>query len=223
MESVDGDLDGASAAYQRLVRNQPADHPARAKALYHLGRTHYTLGDHENARKALLDGVRTIPARPECLALLGQLELEQSSVKTIPLQWRFDDDNHGIVHPWEYAERGSTRIEGAGTNPMLAWRSTVDVLNADRLVIGFRVEGKPPTFLEVKVAASQQTRIQVLVTDIYGEQSVAYAPTSVGPSAKNLKVGLAATRNLDQVIIEHMATKGAPQQIELQLDDLRVF
>jgi hypothetical protein len=181
LEAAGGDLDGAISRYEALVHNLSAEDPIRAEALFWLGQARYTLGDVEGAREALREGIRfASPARSRCKELLGQIELEESSIDHVPLEWTFDQDDHGFVHPSRYEDKGSLRIEvdGPDGDPALEWTTSVDVRKDDLLVVGFRQPTPPPRGVRFDVQSSTlDARLRILVFDAYGRKY------TLGPSS----------------------------------------
>lgn len=168
-EAAYGDLRGAAREYARIVSNRPVEDPSRAQALLALGRVHAELGEPNDAREALLEGIRTGSCLEPCQELLGRIELELESITTVPVRWSFDDSNHGFFHPWQYDDRGTIRLERRSEDTFLVWQTTVDVHNGDQLVVGFRNPDPPPSVLRFHAQArSTEAWIRVVVLDDLG-------------------------------------------------------
>jgi len=180
LEAVYHDVDGALVIYGNLVKNLGADDPVRSEALYWMGRARYEQGEVDGAREALRECVRIGVEKGRCLELLGRIELEQTSITSVPVRWTFDDTTHGFVHPWRYADKGAIRIhrEGERDNPMLAWHTRVDVRGDDQLVVGFRDPQPAPRGIRFQVRSSDlEAALRLQVFDIYGHK---YTPARRG-------------------------------------------
>lgn len=175
-----GDLPEAIAAYERLLASSGMtdDDPVRSRVLYRLGSARYAAGRTEAAKRALIDAVRTAsPSREACLELLERIALDESSVRTVPTLWRFDDDRHGVVHPFAAEEKGrSVRIDpvAPGGDPALAWTTVVDPRRDDHLVVGL-VEPTPrPRGVRFQAMASRiPAALRLVAYDTLGQRYVA--------------------------------------------------
>lgn len=172
-EAAYGNHTEAMQIYQRLVRELPLDSAVRAQAVYRLSRSMYELGDVPGAREVLKEGIRTgsCTATP-CYTLLGQITLEESSVRKLPVRWSFSSNDHGLLHPWEYDDKGSIRVQSRdeAANPALIWRTIVDVRKDDRLVVGFDRPMPAPARIRFRVQAEDRTAaIRVRVLDGAGQ------------------------------------------------------
>ncbi len=173
-EAAYADLPQATASYQLLARNLSVENPVRVEALYRLGAAQYAIGAVEESRTALREGIRSsTPGRVRCLELLSQIELEENSIRSVPIEWTFDHPKHGFVHPARYADRGSTRIDSAapGGDPALQWTTTVDGRRDDILEIGFNEPSPSPRGFRFSIrSASYEARIRIYALDVYGRR-----------------------------------------------------
>ena len=173
IEAIDGDLESASEAYTVMVRNIEVGRPARSAATYWLGQARWSLGDVDGARDALREGIRTASSRPACLDVLDEIELEQGAVSSLPIRWRFDEPDHGFVHPWYMRDKASIRIErGTRSGPALSWTTHLDVSDArrdDQLHLGLHLEDSPPNRLRfITWAEDDPAWIRLLFIDDAG-------------------------------------------------------
>jgi hypothetical protein len=202
VESVDGDLRGAVRAYERLVRTLPAHDRTYAEAVFWLARARYELGDADQARAALLDGIRTGSCRVRCFELLGRIEKEAYSVRELPTRWTFDSPDHGFIHPWSYDDLGTIRIEEIGSHgPVLVWATSVNVRRADRLVVSFR-DLKGPGVSRIRFsfgATNLEPVIRLIAVDIHGRQFVA---------DKGMRVPAGSTREVDVAVTDFVSVDG---------------
>lgn len=240
-ESAYGEVDPATGVYEELVRSLGADDPVRARALYWLGRARYSRDDVDGAREALRECVRIGIEKAPCLALLGRIELEQSSISTVPVTWTFDDTTHGFVHPWRYADKGSIRIlqgpdQADGT---LAWRTRVDVRGDDQLVVGFDDPKPTPRGVMFLVRSSDLDAVlRVLVYDIYDRRFVAsgsqalirlprgelaYVDLDLGDFTGD--TGKLDTTQIDRLVLQDVTASygNAAGDNEIYLDDFHVY
>lgn len=244
LQAGDHDIDGALAGYGDLVRNLGADDPVRSAALYWLGRTRYEQGDVDGARTSLRECVRIGIEKARCLELLGHIELEQSAIRHVPVHWTFDDTTHGFVHPWRYADKGSIRIhrEGDLDDPMLAWRTSVDVRTDDELVVGFDNPKPPPSGVKFLLRSRDMNAyIRLRVYDIYGRQYGAAPPHTVVrvPKGQMIVVELPFdevvgddpdavpfdARNIDRLVVQDVTAYHGDRtgENELTIDDFQVY
>jgi len=181
VEAIDGDVEKAGAAYRDLVHNLSADDPTRAEALYWLGRVSYAQGETEEAGNALREGVRTGVMRQRSLELLGQMALEEHSVKTTPSTWDFETEVHGFVHPWRYADKGSIlRSDG-----VLRWLTNIDQQLEDRLVVGFDRPSPTPQGAVLRIRSlTIPAHLQLVVTDTTDRRYVFNQVIKLEPGAE---------------------------------------
>jgi len=182
LEAADHAVDEAADGYDDLARALGPDDPARSEALYWLGRLRYEQGDVDGARTVLRECVRTGLDKARCLELLGRIELDQSSITTVPVRWTFDDTTHGVVHPWRYADKGSIRIhrEGELDDPMLAWSTVVDARKDDQLVVGFASPSPTPEGVRFLLRSRDlEAYVRVQVYDTQGRRYEAAPPKAV--------------------------------------------
>jgi len=240
-EAMDGDYDQAIQRYQTLVHELPQGHPVRADALYRLGSARYALGDLRGARDALLEGIRSGSCRTPCHTLIGEMQLEAESVRTLPVHWDFSTDDHSVFHPWAFDDKGSIRIQATNEvdNPALIWSTEVDVRKGDQLVVGFRDLSPPPKNLSVRMqAAPNPAAIRVRVVDTHGHTYTRRdglvriptdRPTTVVVTMEDLVSDDPATPPLNPAEIhrvyleDYSAFNGTPPgPNQLYLDDFRV-
>jgi hypothetical protein len=243
LEAAHHDVDQALVTYGQLVKNLGADDPVRSEALYWLGRARYEQGEVDGAREALRECVRTGVVKGRCLELLGQIELEQSSIVSVPVRWTFDDTTHGFVHPWRYAEKGSIRIhrEGDRDDPMLAWRTQVDVRGDDQLVVGFRDPDPAPQGTRFVVRSRDlDAALRLQVFDIHGRKYVAGHRAVIRvPRDKQVLVDLRfrdlegddpeqvpfSPSDIDRLVLQDVTAfyGGGGGENELYIDDFEVY
>lgn len=171
-EAAFGDQAGAIREYERLVRDLPGDHAVLPQALYRLAEARAATGDFDGAREALLVSIRSGTCASPCQALLGRVQLHLDAVRTLPVQWTFDDSNHGLFHPWELDDLGTVRVQPASEteNPALMWDTTVDIRANDRLVVGFKNAVPPPREVSFRMqSAGRRGAIRIRVTDRDGQ------------------------------------------------------
>lgn len=157
--------------FEELVQAVPTGSPVRARALIALAEAHQALGQSEDARAALRECVRTGPGRQPCLQRLGQLELEHGAVRELPVHWTFDSADHGLVHPWRYASRGSVRLEPREGDFALAWTTMVEAQSDDILVLRFDDPQPVPTGIRLSVQATAfDAQLRMIAFDVYGER-----------------------------------------------------
>lgn len=169
--SLRGVDDDVEALFEQLAQDLPAASPVRGRALLALGEARVELGDVEGARAALRECVRMGPGREPCLQLLGRVELDQGAVREIPLTWTFSEPEHGFVHPWSYAGKGSVRVEERGGDPALTWTTRVEAQSDDQLVLGFHVADEPPSGVKFTVHATAfDAHLRLVVYDVAGNR-----------------------------------------------------
>ena len=105
--------------------------------------------------------------RTPCLELLGQLELERISIRTIPTIWTFDDDAHGVVHPWRFSDKGTIRRDAQTAT--LLWSTIIDS-EGDALVIGFDDPSPAPTEIFFTASARFEAHLGVEAEDNMGHR-----------------------------------------------------
>ncbi|MBT3221197.1 MAG: tetratricopeptide repeat protein [Proteobacteria bacterium] len=235
LEAIDGDIKKADRIYTDLVRNLSSEDPTRAEALYWSGRTRLALGDEEGAREVLREGVRAGQMRKQCLDLLGQMELERTGITTIPVEWPFDTEAHGFVHPWHYADKGAIRIR---QSEVLSWTTTVDS-QSDRLIVGFRDPTPQPRGMRFRVQAVDiATFLNVEIYDVYGRiyhLPVAKVDVPVGRFVQvvadfrtmvplNPNDGRLIPSRIDRLVLEDVTgAHGGSGSNEILIDDFEVY
>lgn len=164
-----GDHDAARAGLLTLSRSLAAEDPVRSWALFWLATTRFERGDLRDARESLRECIRTGPARQECVDLLGKLEVEATAISKIPTIWSFDGD-HGIVHYWTQAERGSIRVDRSSSNAVLVWTTRHDEDVPGTLLFGVdQPKPAPRRFTARMMSQDRDARIGVLFVDERGE------------------------------------------------------
>lgn len=118
----------------------------------------------------LLEGNRGAQRRARFQDLLQLIELDQTSVRKIPVAWDFGSDAHGILHPWGYQMKGSLRIatQPDGNN-VLAWSTTVIAGEDDQLLIGLDNPVPTPQGVRFDIAATRfDGWVEVMLYDDLG-------------------------------------------------------
>ncbi|MFT6142808.1 MAG: hypothetical protein ACJAV2_000674 [Myxococcota bacterium] len=176
VEAADNDVDEAVRTYQGLTRTLAADEPVRGVALYWLGRALESDGDTDGARYALRECVRAGGARTRCLDLLGRIELESAAVRRVPTVWNLEDGQHGFIHPWLYADKGSIRL-GSGDDThkdVLVWATRVSPDLDDQLLLGFTTPAPGPSGVRMTIRPMRQDwALRVVAFDVHNNQYVA--------------------------------------------------
>lgn len=171
-EALSGDLEQATVAYRSLSRKLPIDDPIRADALLWLGRALYDLGEVDQARDALLDGIRSGLCPVRCRELLEIVEVDQASITRTPTSWTFDQTDHGLFHPWQVQDLGGIRIDvSPAGDAALEWTTIAQTRKPDRLVVGFQRPAPAPEQLRITVTSSAlEALLQILVEDDGGRR-----------------------------------------------------
>lgn len=176
-ESASGDHATAARAYEQILRTTALGDPVRKAALYRLAVLQYELGNLGKARKVLQEGIRTGECtNAVCYTLLDQINLEEISVSELPVRWTFSNNDHALLHPWEYDDKGIIRVQARdeAANPALIWATEVDVRKDDRLVVGFDNPSPPPRRIDFYTKADNRPgALRVRVLDDLGR---AYEP-----------------------------------------------
>ncbi len=163
-----GDHAGARAGFLTLSRSLAADDPVRSWALLWLARTRIERGDGIGAREALRECIRTTAARQPCVDQLGRLEIESTAITKTPTIWTFDDD-HGVVHNWNQADRGSIRLDRIDGDAVLVWVTRQDEDDPGTVLFGVDQPTPTPTFFTATVEARERkARIGVVFIDDRG-------------------------------------------------------
>lgn len=242
--AASGDLPGAVGSYERLKRNLPAEEPLRAEALYWLGHARWMQGDVEGAGAELRECAR-VPSvhRAQCLQLLNEIELEASSIVTVPMRWTFDAP-HGFVHPLAYSDKGSLRIAAApGSDAALQWLTFVDSRKDDLVVVGFRDPTPAPSGIRFSARSTAfPARLRLWIYDALGRRyTVVGQPAISVPSDRWVQVVLEldqlesddpASGPLQPGLIERLVVQdvsafgpslGASGENALYIDDFEVY
>lgn len=214
-----GDHVGSATLLVNVVRTAAADDPSRAWALFWLATERAEQGDAPGAREALRECIRTGPARAECVALLGRLEVEASAITTVPTIWTFDGD-HGVVHWWLQNDRGSIRVEDRDGDPALVWVTEHDELDPGTLVIGVDTPRPLPRKLRASLLApGRNAWLAVVFVDadgkLFGQSPIAL------PAGRPVELELPLERatgptgtldpsRLEMVIVRDMTAKSDP-------------
>ncbi len=241
-EAAYGNHDEAIRGYLSLVRKLPADDPLRAEALFHLAAANYALGRLDEAREPLIDANRTGVCGTRCQLLLGRIDLERGSVRTLPVRWDFSTVDHGLFHPWEYEDKGGIRVQSTdeAANPALIWRTVVDVNKGDRLVVGFEHPAPAPRRVRFRIQAERHPAwIRVRIVDDLGRSYVpatdpirvdADRPTRVDLDLSALVPVPPSTAPLDRATVSRLyiedvsAQAGSPPgEHRLYLDDFEIL
>jgi len=243
IEAADNDVDAAVRTYEGLSRTLAADEPLRGISLYWLGRALDSDDDARGARSALRECVRSGHARARCLDLLGRIELEGRAIRRVPTRWDMSDGEHGFIHPWLYAEKGSIRMgDGDTEHPtVLVWSTTVSPDLDDQLLMGFVNPEPAPRGLRLMMRPTRQdTAIRMVVFDVHRNRFL--MPGDVGVRVlqraewTTLRLDLSelvpvdGVRALNPAEIDHVvlqdvsAFQGAPSGAnDLWIADVRVY
>jgi hypothetical protein len=182
-EAGRGDLPGAVQRYRELARTLGAESPTQAEALYWLGHGLYELGRTDEARAALLDGIRSGRC-PHCRDLLEEIELEAHSVTEVPTVWTFDGE-HGLFHPFPVQDRGGIRVDHGA----LEWTTIAREREPDRLELGLRTTAARQVRFTI-ASATLDALLEVRAEDLTGVSYVS-APFEVPRGApKRIVVAL---------------------------------
>lgn len=160
-------------ALRTLAEALPAHDLSRNETLYWLAKSEYERGHVEQARRWLRDAIRSAgPMRERSLALLCEMELDQSGVQSLPVRWSFDTPAHGLVHPETAEEGGSVRIDTTTDprNPSLAW-SPRNRSGNDALMVGFRHVSHTPKVVRFRARTlGANARISAEFLDVHGQR-----------------------------------------------------
>ncbi len=242
-EAADNDVDEAVRTYQGLTRTLAADEPVRGVALYWLGRALESDDDTDGARYALRECVRAGNARTRCLDLLGRIELESAAVRRVPTVWDLEDGQHGFIHPWVYADKGSIRLGSGDTThkDVLVWATRVSPDLDDQLLLGFTTPAPGPNGVRMTMRPMRQDwALRVVAFDVHNNQYVAtlnggiitaqpgrWTPVNIDLSAFQALEGTGRLRSseLDHIVLQDVsAFQGTPSgPNELWLADIRVY
>jgi hypothetical protein len=193
LESM-GDDQTAALLYRQLSRQLAGDDPARAEALYRLGRVLLRLGRVEEASLAFDDCVRIRAWRARCLDERTEVEIGRSAVRLLPTRWTFDDTAHGLIHPFS-DESGSIRIAvpPGETDPALLWTDDPIRGETDSLIVGFALEGDAPETLRFEARSlGTAALIRVRAEDIDGRRFTSPDAVTLYPTARVVEVDLEA-------------------------------
>lgn len=179
-----GDQAGAVDQYEKLSRTLSDTDPTLADALYWLGLGQWELGHVPEARRALLDGIRT-GGCPMCRDLLEAIELDAASIRAIPTAIGFESGNHTVFHPWRVQQLGSIGVGvGPAGDAALEWTTLARPGDPDRLVIGLGTPTPPPTAFAFDVwSTALDAVLDVVAEDDDGRQwsLEAYVEVPRGP------------------------------------------
>jgi hypothetical protein len=169
-EALDHDTPRAEKIYRRLIQSLAADDPIREEALYSLGNSLYASGYRDDAVSVLVEGLRTARSRARFQDLLQLIELDQTSIREVPTTWDFEDDLHGILHPWGYQDKGILRVASVDGNRVLAWSTTVVSGEEDQVLVGIHRPDPAPSGLRFDIGATQfDSWVEVAIYDDLGE------------------------------------------------------
>lgn len=182
-----GDQAGAVDRYEKLSRTLSDTDPTLADALYWLGLGEWELGRVPEARRALLDGIRT-GGCPTCRDLLEAIELDAASITTIPAAIGFESGNHTVFHPWRVQQLGSIGVGvGPAGDAALEWTTLARPGDPDRLVIGLRTPTPAPVAFAFDVwSVGLDAVLDVVAEDDDGRQWSLAQPIEVprGPKTR---------------------------------------
>ncbi len=172
-EALRGDLARAISRYQQLVRTLPDDHPLWTVAIVAYARALYDEGRVAEAREALREAIRKGRCEADCQQLLQHVAIDQESVRTLPVEWSFDNQNPGLYHHWAHQDLGEL-VAGPGA---LSWttRADPDPKRSDKLVAGFVRPEPPPSRLEFTLRSVQvPSWVRVVLEDEAGSRFVTH-------------------------------------------------
>ncbi len=170
----------ADAAWtiERLVSmtgsDLPSDDPALALAWLRIGQAHLTLGEIDEARKALDACVRTGFLRGTCLDQRGAIDREAEAVRSVPSVWAFDQSVHGVFHPRGSWDKGTIRLRTVEGRGVLAWTTQVDAIEEDSLVLAFSRPAPAPRLLILTLRSLElDAEIEI---DLIDDEGRTFAP-----------------------------------------------
>lgn len=177
LADVHGDVDTAVTRYTELSRTLSDDDPTLSESLYWLGHGLYDLGRTPEARQALKDGIRSGTC-PRCRDLLGVIDIENAAITTVPVSWTFQDQSHGLFHPWRVQELGSIEVAMAPWGDLgLLWTTIARPGEPDRLVVGFRDPVPPPEVVRFALVSTDLVAwIDVVAEDDHGRTFALESP-----------------------------------------------
>lgn len=169
LADVHGDLEAAVQHYTELSRTLSDEDPTLSESLYWLGHGLYDLGRVEEARNALMDGIRSGTC-VRCRDLLEVIEIENAAITTVPVSWTFRDGTHRLFHPWRVQELGSIRVTSAPWGDLgLEWTTIARPGEPDRLMVGFRDPSPTPQSVGFDVVSSDlPALIDLIAEDDHG-------------------------------------------------------
>lgn len=133
VEAADGTPEVAVLYYEEAAGDLRRDDPLYGQTWYWLGRTRYVLGQREEAVRALQTAVQDETVRPQALALLGKIELEERAIRTLPSSEGFEHSTGAFVRAWEDVQKGQLDARTVQGRALLAWDTTVKAGEADRV------------------------------------------------------------------------------------------
>lgn len=174
-----GQVAQAAGAYADLSRRLSDTDPTLSESLYWLGLAEWEVGEVEEARRALLDGVRTGDC-PRCRELLERIELDAASIRTLPSSITFSAGNRTVFHPWKVQQLGAIRVDvGPSGDQALAWSTLAGPGEPDLLVFGLDAEG-PPVSVGFDVwSTGLDALLDVVATDDVGRRFGLPSPAPV--------------------------------------------
>jgi hypothetical protein len=150
-----GDLDGAVMRYTELARTLGDTDPVRAEALYWLGHGLWSTGRIQQARQALMDGIRS-GFCSQCKDLLEVIEIDATSIHRLPVREDFEGGTHPLFHPWRVQPLGQIRVGvGPRGDTALEWSTVARPGEADRLVLGLQHPTPAPTMIGFHVMSAR--------------------------------------------------------------------
>lgn len=185
-EAIRGDLPTAISRYTQLVRTLPDDHPLWIVSVVALARDLYDEGRVSEAREALRMAFRKGRCEAECQQLSQHIAIDEESVRELPVEWTFSNDNPGLFHFWAHQDRGEL-VPGARG---LSWTTHPDPQQPDRLVVGFIRPEPAPERLEFTVRSVGSTStLRVVLEDESGNRFT----TAITPVPADLDAKVVAT------------------------------
>lgn len=175
LAGASGDPEGEIRALMELTHSLQATDPELGETLYWLGTSLFGLGRADEAREALARGIRT-GACPQCRDLLEQIDIDDRSIRALPVRMTFTAQEPAVFHPWRYEDVGETgRVPASNDRNdwVLQWTTTLRFGDPDRLTIGLDCPpaSPAPTAIAFEVFSHQQDALlDVVVVDVHGRR-----------------------------------------------------
>lgn len=168
-EALRSDLPEAIARYQTLVRTLPDSDPNWTVAVLSWARALYDEGAVSDARDALRMATRKGRCTDECQALLQHIALDEESIRVLPVEWSFDNENPGLFHHWSMQGQGELVAQAFA----LHWTTNANRGRPDRLVVGFDRPDPPPREVAFEVRSlGEPSWVRLVLEDEAGQRFV---------------------------------------------------